>query len=102
MDAGGGVLYRESERFRDAHPDGLAGELRVEAYGATGKSVRVQKSENQGSIGHRRFVSSACVAGGTRIGRGGVRPYPETSGAIQPGDAAAARPDRVHVDHRHP
>ena len=102
MDARGSVLHPESERFRDACPDSRAGAFRIEPYGAAGKPIRVQESENQRRVGHARLASSACVAGGTRVGCGGARPHPETSRVVQPGDASAARPDRVHVDHRHP
>src|SRR3990170_3800799 len=41
-------------------------------------------------------------AGGAGVGAGALRPDAEAAGGVEPGDAAAPRPDRVDVDHRHP
>ena len=102
MDTGRGVLHRQSERLGDAAPDCVDGPGGIETNGTARELLGVQESQHHRGVGHRRFPASARVAGGSGVGGGGVRPDAKAARLVQPRDAAAARSDCVHVDHRHP
>ena len=102
MDTGRGALHLQAERLGDAAADCIDGPGGIEPNRAARESPGVQKSQHDRGVGHRRFPATACIAGGAGVGGGGVRPDAKTARVVQPRDAAAARSDRVHVDHRHP
>ena len=65
-----------------------------------GEKARMQLADQEVGIGHGERAAFA-VAGGTRIGAGGIRPDPE-AGAVEREDRAAAGGDRVDRHHRRP
>ena len=79
-------------------PQGGARPLRVERD-AAGEIAGVEQAEDKARIGHGRHGAAAAVAGWSRLGLGAFGSDLQGAGLVEPGDAAAARPDRVHIDH---
>ena len=79
--------------FRDS--DGIDLEI------AAQEMLGVQAAEHHLRIGHRRLLAALGVAGRTGQGARRARPDAERAARIDIGDRAAARADRVDVDHRH-
>jgi len=77
-----------------------AGRLRVHRHAPAEKSVRPERAAHQMGVRHCRPVAAAPVAGRPRRRAGGVRADAQQAAVIDPGDGAAAGPDRHDVDHR--
>ena len=102
VDTGRRVLDPEPERLRDARGDRVSREPGIEIDGTSREPLRVEIPEHDGRVRHRRLAAPARVAGRAGVRAGGPGADPESSRVVDPGDAPAARPDRVHVHHRNP
>ena len=72
----------------------------VELQPPAGEVVGIEVAEHDGGVGHRRFGAAAAVAGGPRApSQPTAGPTRSAAARVEPGDAAAAGADRVHVDH---
>ncbi len=60
--------------------------------------VGIDDAEHDIGVGHRRIGAAEAVAGGPRARAGALRPDLEEAARIDPGDRAAARADRAHID----
>ena len=69
---------------------------------SAGKGLAIGKAEIHVRIRDRRLDPARVVAGGARHRTGALRPYLERAGRIEPGDAAAPRPDFGEIDGRDP
>ena len=101
MDAERRMFEAETKRTRDRRLDRPAREVRRELQRTGREIIRIDIAQDDRCIGHRRLLAAAAVAGGTGLRARGVGPDPERAGGIDPRDRPAARPDRVHIDHRH-
>ena len=59
-----------------------------------------EQPEEQVGVRHRGVLAAAVVAGGPRLGARGARADAQRPAGVGARDRAAARADRVHVDHR--
>lgn len=73
----------------------------VELDAAAKEIVRIDDAKHHIGVGDGRLGAAAAVAGGTRHGADAVRPDPQQSARIDPGDAAATRPHRADIDLRY-
>ena len=91
----------------DAEPVGdrlhrRLGELDVEEHPPSEQaSVGPQAPEQELGVGRGRELAAAAVAGGTGVGARRLRADAEDAALVDVRDRAAARADRVDVDHRH-
>ena len=74
--------------------------LHIELHLAAEKIIRIEITEHQIGVGHRRLRAALAIAHRAGIGARAVRPDFEQSERIDPGDAAAAGADLDHVDDR--
>src|SRR5919108_3846672 len=72
--------------------------VELEAVGQPGR----KPSEQEVGVCDRGPLAAAAVASWSWIGPGALRPDVERSAGVDPGDGAAARPDRVDVEARQP
>ena len=93
------ALAGEAERLGE-RVERAAGRLDVQLQVAGEKELGRETPEHDVRVGRRRLRSATAVAGGARVGAGAARPHLEDPGRVDPGEAAAARPDRARVDHR--
>jgi hypothetical protein len=101
VDAERGVAHGKPQRARDFVLDGGGRELGIQPHAAAGEIITVDVSEHQRSIGHGRVLAATAITRRTGICAGGVRADAQATTAIDPGDAAAAGADGVHIHHRH-
>ena len=80
--------------------EGARRRLEVELEVARQQELRRQPPEERVGVGHRRLRPAAAVAGRPGIGARALRADLEDAGGVDPGQAAAARPDRPGVHHR--
>ena len=59
-----------------------------------------QPAEDQVRVGHRGLLAATAVAGRAGVGARALRADAQRAAAVDPRDRAAARADRVDVDHR--
>jgi hypothetical protein len=95
------MLETDTERPRDRRFDRLAREVRRKLERTGRKIIRIDVAQDDRCIRYRRLRAAATVAGGTRLRARRLRTDPQRAGGIDPRDRPAARPDRIHVDHRH-
>ena len=74
---------------------------RVEAQAAGDRHLRVEPSEEDVGVGHRRQAAAAAVGRRPRIGARALRPDAQRPALVEPRDRPAARADGVDVDVRH-
>ncbi|MPL89786.1 hypothetical protein SDC9_35828 [bioreactor metagenome] len=101
-DAPGGLEHRDPQRLGDAAADRLMRGIGIKQHGAAEVIVRVHVAKHQIGVGHRRFLPALIVARRARHRARRLRPDLELTahGLIDPGDRAAARADRAHLDRR--
>ena len=73
---------------------------RVERHFAAEERRRVEKAEQQVGIGQSRMHATLAVADRARTRAGAARPDAQCATLVDIGQAAAARADLDHVDHR--
>ncbi len=94
------ALRRQPERLGHRR-DRLARPLGVEPHAAAEEEVGVDPAEHHVRVGHGRLGAAGAVARRPGARARAARADPEHAGLrLDPGDAAAARADRRHVDHR--
>src|SRR6266540_586952 len=98
-DAKRGTFERETEPLCDRHYGG-ARSVRIKRYAAADQTFCREASEHQVGIGDRRALAAFAVTGRPRISTGAQWADLEQAVAIEPGDRAAARADRVDIHHR--
>ena len=98
LDAGGGGEHVHLERIGDVGLERRARGRDVELLRAAEEIVRVEKAADEIGVGDGRPRAAAPVAGGSWIGAGALRPDIEEAAGVDPGDRAAARRDRGHVE----
>src|SRR5262249_59685459 len=69
--------------------------------GAAEKIVWVEMAAHDAGGGHGGPRAAASIAGGAGIGAGALGADIEKAAAVDPGDRAAARRNRGHVERRH-
>ena len=79
--------------------NGRARRFFINLHFPTEEVTGVEPFQHQVGIGNGRLLSPLAVAHGPRFGPGALRPYLEDATAVDPGNAAATRPNRVDVDH---
>ena len=72
----------------------------VEHQASSQRRVLEQPAQQQVGVGDGGSLTAAAVAGGSRDRARGSRPDPERTARVGPRDRAAARTDRVDVEHR--
>ena len=73
----------------------------VELHARRRGNLRVEAAEHHVGVGHGRARAAAAIGGRAGPRAGALRPDAERAAGIDIGDRAAARADRVDVDHRH-
>ena len=73
----------------------------IELLFAAEEIIRVEIAADEVGVGDGRARAAAAVAGRAGIGAGALRADIEEAAAVDPGDRAAARRDRGHVERRH-
>ena len=73
----------------------------IERHPAAEVVARAEQAEHEVSVGRRRQLTAAPVAGGTRVGSSARRTNHQTAVGRHSGDRAAASADRRDVEHRH-
>src|SRR5271170_5029710 len=86
MDAESGLFDGQAERAGDMSLDRLSRAGWIEPHRPAGKTGRIEPAEHHRGVSDRGLLAALAVAGGTRIGAGGMRPDPEPAGAVEPGD----------------
>src|SRR5262249_31750356 len=69
----------------------------IEARAATEKFVRVQKTEDEVGVRHRRLAAAAAITGRTRLSTGAVRPYMQHAALVDTRDRPATRADASDI-----
>src|SRR5713226_4052476 len=98
-DPGRRLVHAEPERAGDPRLDGGSRRAHVERELAA-EERRGDAAEREEGDGDGRLGPAAAVAHRARLGAGAPRADREASGAARDGDAPAAGPDRVDVEHR--
>ena len=97
----GGLEDTEAERSRHVELDRPLCEPGIERHPAAEVVARAEQAEHEVSVGRRRQLTAAPVAGGTRVGSSARRTNHQTAVGRHSGDRAAASADRRDVEHRH-
>ena len=90
----------DPERRGDLASDDRLGAGTVQRHLAVGEGIRVDQAHQQIDVGDRRPVSTQPVAGGAGPRAHALRPDPDPSDLVDAHDAAAARADRMDIQHR--
>ena len=101
MDAPRGARRAHAQRLGDPGLDGLFGSGAIEGQASTEKEPRIEVSQEQVSIGNRRFCPTAAIARRTRIRPGAVWPDFQQPEAVDARDRPAAGANLDQVDHGH-
>src|SRR5207253_1104962 len=72
--------------------------LRVERHATAEEEGRIEASQSEVGVGRRCLISALTVADRTRNGARALRSNLKESAFVDPGDAAAARPNRRDID----
>ena len=91
---------RQSQPFGDVTVERALGGVEIERDRAAGEMRRIDGSQHDIGVGHRRMAPAAAIARGPRLGAGAFRPHSHAFQYIEPGNRAAACPDFDHLDHR--
>ena len=95
-----GFLRRHVEPLGD-RVDGLARQVLVELHLATEQTaLGPESSKYELRVGRRRLGAAAAIARWPGVGAGRLGPDAEYAPCVDVGERAAARADRVDVDHR--
>src|SRR5829696_5035161 len=89
------------ERTRDPLLDGGGGKVRAKRHATAKEPVGRDVAEHDVGVGDSRLLAALPVAGRTGVGRSALRADPKPA-VVDPGDRAASRPNRYHVDHGQP
>ncbi len=81
-------------------PIASLGQVLPHGHAAAEQDTRVQRLQHDVGVGDRRLRVAVAVADRPGIGPGRARPDLEQPAAVHVGDGAAARADRVDVEHR--
>ncbi len=73
----------------------------IQRHAAAQEGIRLQAPQHQVGVGHRGLVPAQPVTRRAGPGTGRLRPDLQQPAAVDPGNGTTARPDGVHVDHRH-
>ena len=98
--APGGADRIESSGPRDVRLDGGACRIRIEAHLAAEKELGVEVAEHHVRVGQGRAGAALCVAGGPGVRPRALRPDPNETALVDPGERAPSGADLDHVDDR--
>src|SRR5439155_20284948 len=99
-DRGRALVRVEAERRRDVALDRSLRGLEVELHRAAEEEGRIDVPEREAGVGHRWPIAAPPVARRSRNGARALGPDVEETAFVDPGDAASARSDALHVDGR--
>ena len=100
-DGGGGSPHVDAERDRQPLLDcGLRG-LEIQRHGTGKQRLLAEIAQHQVAVGHSRLGAATAIADGAGLGARTLRPHAQGTGAVDPGDRAAAGGNLGEVDHRH-
>src|SRR5262249_13319521 len=99
MDAERGLFDAHAERAGDRARDRLAAAVGLKLHAVAGQVLGMEIAEHDRGVGPRRLAAAEAVARRAGFGARRLRADAHAARAVEPGDRAAARADRVHVDH---
>ena len=96
-----GFLNGKVQGFRHVCYQRLVRPFRMQPGPPAQEIPRIEVPQDQVRVGHRGPVASLPVTGRARIGPGALGSDVQGASVIHPGNAAAARSQRMEIDHRH-